>query len=248
VLALTVAPARETRQVVDLTLRVPPQMLVRFGGMPGSANLEAHGVAALELDGVVGDVQAADIGGHVSGTHRNGSLTLTNARDVTLTLVASNATFTGVTGTLSLTARNGETHVERSAAQTTIDATNQKVVVTEPGGPVRLTGSGGELVVDRPLRETHVDVRRMAATITIAAAVPVSVITSDAPVHLALVGEPAVAIDAIATDGGHVTAADFDAEAASVDQSSRIAHVIAGGTTRVVLRNARGDIEITRGK
>jgi len=93
-----------------------------------------------------------------------------------------------------------------------------------------------------------VDVRRMLVELALSTAVPATIITTDEALRVTLTGPPPMTIDALATDGGTVRAADFDLTPTRQERESRLAAPLAGGGPRMVLRNARADIVITRGK
>jgi hypothetical protein len=62
--------------------------------------------------------------------------------------------------------------------------------------------------------------------------------------QILLDGPPAIAIDAMASEGGTVNAEAIGAHAATTDQESRVHHAFPGARASVALRNQRAPIEI----
>jgi hypothetical protein len=243
-LILRVSPVRGTRQTAHLTLRVPARLTAHVEGAPGGTRVTAEGVAALELDAVVGDSTARRVAGAISGSHRNGSLRIAEAGSVNLTLVSSKATLDQVAGPIALTARNGGVEIRGSRGRIELEVTNEDTVIVEPHGTVRVGGSGGRVRVTAPQAVTSLDMRRAAITVTVSHAVALTAITTDAPMQILLDGPPPIAIDAMASEGGTVNAEAIGAHAATTDQESRVHHAFPAARASVALRNQRAPIEI----
>ena len=75
-----------------------------------------------------------------------------------------------------------------------------------------------------------------------------TVITTEEDVRLSLPADAALAIDAVATGSGVVEVTDFDWKISTGDRESRLAQTLGRGGPRAVLRNAGGDIVISRRK
>jgi len=244
-LALRLIFPREARQRAGMVIRVPARLAVRLDG--GSATVSQ--VGAVHLEGVVGDATVSDIERGVTGTHRNGELKLTNAASASLTLVSSNATISGVRGTITLNARNGECTIEDPKGAIEIDENNQEVTIRRPAASVRVTGSSGRITIERPRAEVRVDARRAEVEVTLDAAVPVTALTTDDTLRLLLDGPPSVVVDAVATEGGTVQARDFELDATVSESEQHLAHAFgAPGGARVSLRNQHGEIVIRKAK
>jgi hypothetical protein len=125
--------------------------------------------------------------------------------------------------------------------------TNVEFEIADHAGPIKVTGETGSLRVTRPRKDVGVDVRRMSVDLTMAGAVPVSVITTDETLRLILDGEPGLAIDAVA-EGGAIRATDVSLEPTREGSASRLKATLGDGGSRAVLRNARADIVISRRK
>ncbi len=240
VLALRVTHPLQARLTSTMTLRVPARLAVRLEGVRRAA--VSH-VGALHLEGFVGDAQISEIAGAVSGSHRNGTLTLAGAASVTLTLTGSRTTLSGIRGVTSVTGRGGEVRLTDPAGPVDVNGTDLDVAITTPRARVRIDASNGDVVVDRPAAETEINGRRLDVTLTLAAAVPVTAATTEGSLTLLLDGPPAVTIDAATSDGATIDASAFGVVAAPIDRGQRLAHRF-GDAARVALRNQRGAIVI----
>jgi hypothetical protein len=244
-LTLRLTFPREARQRAGMVVRVPVRLAVRLDG--GSATVSQ--VAAVHFEGVVGDASVSDVEHAVTGTHRNGELKISNVASASLTLVSSNATLTGVRGAITLNARNGECVINEPKGSVEIDENNQEVTIRRSAGPVRVTGSNGRITVERPRAEVRIDARRAEVEVTLDAAAPVTALTTDDTLRLFLDGPPSVVVDAAATDGGSVQAAEFELVATVADAEQHLTHAFGGaGGARVSLRNQHGEIVIRKSK
>ena len=90
------------------------------------------------------------------------------------------------------------------------------------------------------MRSTEVEV-------TLTRSVPLSLLTTEDTLRLLLDGPPALALEAIASEG-QIQAADFQLQSESGDRETRLSHVFGAGGPRVTLRNSRGDIVIRKAK
>ena len=247
VLSLRPTAARNVRQVVRLTLTVPASLAVRIATQ-GNSRLEASDVSAVHLDNVVGDVRINRVKGQVTGSHRNGDILIFGAGGVNLTLVSSKLTVETIDGGVTLNARNGPARISEVKGPLVLDLSNAEAWVVRPRGTVRVNGSGGRVSIDDPAKPVNVDVRRTNLTLTLAQPVPVTAITTDAPLHLALTGPPSIALDAVALDGGSIDARDFSLTTDTSDDQTRVKHAFGAGTAAVALRNQHGEIVISRTK
>jgi hypothetical protein len=249
VLAVRVAYPQDAQQWASLVLRVPSRLAIRVDGGIG---VQAAGVRALRLENVMGDVVAESIAEGVTGSHRGGQLTVTGAGSVNLALNASQARFLRILHDVTLNARNGRCDLAEVHGAIVVDEAAQQVTIVAPAGTVRVSGSSGRVTIDRPRQDVRVDVRRAEVDVTLSEAVPLTLVTTENPLRLRLGASASVTVDAIATDGGHIQAADFGLAPESVDQEQRMSHAFhapgAASAPRVVLRNARGDIVIKKTK
>jgi hypothetical protein len=247
-LRLRVPGGRGIRQIARLSLAIPVRLAVFVDGNGTNTRVRAEHVAALHLDGVVGDSTATTIAGAVTGSHRNGSLAISDAGSVTLALVSSRLSITRVAGAVSLIARAGRAEIGATTGPIELDGTNEESTITSPVKPVRIGGTGGRVHVIAPQGHVVIDVRRTAVEVTLERAVEVTATTTDAPIQVWLKSDAAVAVDAAAADGGLVDASAFGLTAISLDQESRLRHAFHDGTTTVALRNQRGNIVLAGAK
>jgi hypothetical protein len=244
VLALRVTHPPQARSTSTLAVRVPSRVAIRIESIRRATIAE---VDAVHLENVVGDIQLKAVAGAVSGSHRNGAITVTGAGSVALTVTGSRATLTAVGGSVHLTGRGGELHVADPGGAVEVTGTDLNLVIARPRGAVRVSGSNGQVAIDRPRATTDIDGRRLEITVTLDAAVPVTAATTERPLRVVFDGAPAVTIDAVASDGATIDATALDLTAEPIERGQRLLHRV-GGDTRVALRNQRGAIVIGRTK
>jgi len=245
-LGLRVTYPPEARQTARLTLKVPASLAVRIDGPRFNSEVHANHLAAIQLD-AIGDVTIENVTGAVTGTHRTGELKVTDAQSVGLTLVSSSAELRGVRGTMTINARNGSTSIEQASGNVEIDENNNEVKLTGVAGTTRVVGTGGTVTIENPRGEVKVDVRRSEVEIAIDKPIAVTALTTDEPLRLLVDDESGVMVDALASDGGTIQGKDFSLAPEQHDQETRVIHTF-GGTTRVSLRNQRGEIVLRRRK
>ena len=245
-LALTVTYPKEGQQWGALVVRVPARLAVRVSGNGGA---DVSGVKSVDLDQVSGSTSIREISGAVTGSHRNGDLTLEKIGAADLNLTGSRTKVNGVEHNLMLSSRNGRVEISAAKGLVEIDETNQEITVREPAGGVRVTGTSGRVTIEDPRQEIKVDCRRAEVELTLSQSVPATLLTTDEPIRLTLAGTPQIALDAAASDGGVIHAEDFDLEVKSAEGEQHVAHNFgASPTARVTLRSARGDIVIRKAK
>jgi hypothetical protein len=243
VLVLRAGYPRELRQVASITLRVPERLSVRVEGAQGRATLEVTGTSGVQLDGVVGDVRIGDVGGKITGTHRNGELTIARAAAVNVTLVSSKATLEAIEGPITVSARNGRCQIAGSTGPIELDATNVDISIVKSAGVLRVRGNGGAIAIDDPRAEVNIDVRRAAVAVTAARPVPMTILTTDAPLSVRLAGPPAIKLDAVTTEGT-IDASDFSLTPEAAGDETRLVHSFGTAVAPVALRNRRAPIVI----
>lgn len=245
-LGLRVSYPPEARQTTALEVRVPHRLRLRIeGGNSG----EFKDFRVLRLEGVLGEVDAQNITEEVSGSHRNGRLTLADVGAVTLTLQSSRALLTDISGPIVLNATRGETRIVDSTGTVRVEQSNNELRLEQPRGAVEVSGSGGEVDVIDPLGELRIDVRRTEVTLTVSHAVPMTVITSDEPLRLFLDGPPSVVVDAVVAGSGDVVADEFGLTPTTAQDETSLTHAFGTEPTiRISLRNRRDDIVIRKRK
>jgi hypothetical protein len=248
-LALRVTYPRGGTQTATIELRVPSQLAVRVESSGPAARAQVSGVASVDLSGISGETSVRNAPGGVSGTHQRGDLTVENVGSVNLTLTASRATFSGVQKGLTITARSSsECQIRGSQGPINIDENNAEITITAHAGPIRVSGTSGRVTIERPQQEVRVDARRTEIEVILAAAVPMTLLTTAETLRLLLDGPPEVTLDAIVTDG-KIQAGDFNLTPEGSEQEFRLTHSFGSDRApRVSLRNQNGDIVIRRRK
>ena len=245
-LTLRVEYPPEARQTSELVVKVPLRMNVR---VQGGSRLEATNVASIRLEGVTSTVKIASIAGAVTGSHRGGSLDVSGAGAVRLTLSGSQAKFQEVRQALTLDMRNTECEIEEPKGTVEIEEINSRITIADPAGPVRVGGERGRVVVNAPQAEIRVDVRRAEVEVSLKASVPLTLVTTDEELRLVLDGPPAIEIDAVASNGSISTPGLDDLKPETTDRETRLTHSFGkNATVRASLRNLRGEIVIRMAK
>jgi hypothetical protein len=103
------------------------------------------------------------------------------------------------------------------------------------------------VTITSPHDETSVDMRGAEIEVTLTRAVALSLLTSEDTLRLLLGGSPALAIDAIASEG-QIQAGDFQLQSEAGDREAKLSHTFGERGPRVTLRNSRGDIVIRKAK
>jgi hypothetical protein len=248
--AFRVTYPRGGQQTAAIVLKVPSHLAIRVESGGPAARAQVSGVASVDLGGISGETSVTDTPGGVSGTHQRGDLTVSNVGSVNLTLTNSQATFTGVQKGLTIIARSStECRITGSQGPLIVDENNAEITVTGHAGPIRVTGTSGRVTIDRPQQEVKVDTRRAEIEVTLAAAVPMTLLTTAETLRVLLDGPPVVTIDAIVTDGGHIQAGDFNLTPEGSEQEFRLTHSFGSDRApRLALRNQNADIVIRRTK
>ena len=127
-----------------------------------------------------------------------------------------------------------------------LDTTNESVVVTAPAWTVRANSTGGELTIDRPRQAVHLDTRRVLVVLILDRAVPITAISTDAPVELRLIGSVPITLDVAAIEG-LISADAFGLTPERTRDEQRLEHQF-GEAARVSIRNTRGPIVLASGK
>jgi hypothetical protein len=233
----------EYRQSASMVVRLPS----RLGVLVSGANrVDVSDVANAHLEGIGGDCSVSRVAGALSGTHRNGSLKIDGAGSIKLGLQRSRATIQSVERGVTLDARDGECRIANARGPIEIDEQRADIVITSPAGPVRVGGVDGRVVVTDPRAETRIDVRRAEVEVQLAAAVPLTLLTTEDTLRLIFAGPPRVTLDALA-NGARIQATDFDLTIETHEREQRVVHAFGGsGAPRVSLRNTRGDIVIRK--
>ncbi len=236
----------EGSQTASLVLRVPERLAV---WIEGGIGVKVSHVAAARIDGAGGGVEASAVSGALTGTSRSGTFTVRDAGSVKLTLVRARATFSGVAKGLTLDLNGGECRISGSSGPIDITANNATTSIDAHDGAVRVSGQNGAITIDSPRAETTLDLRHTAVTLTLAAPVPLTLVTTDEALRLTLVGPPLITLDAIGRAGSTMHLEGFDFEPERLDSETHLLHRFGDAhAPRVSVRNTRGEIVIARRK
>jgi hypothetical protein len=242
-LALGADYPSEGSQVAALTLRVPMRLSARIDN---AQSVRVTHIGSVRFDGMSGEAVLQGLSGAVTGQFRTGSLSVTGASSVDMSLQGANATLDGVTHDTTLTVRSGRCTLSHILGAIEIDATNTEVFVTEPKGSLHVTASGGHVSVARPEHAIDVEGRRTGLDVTLTVAVPMTLITSEEPLSLRFqTAPPPMTIDAATSDGGSIRADDPRLVITTDKRTKRLLYDFGGPSApRAVLRNQRGEIVI----
>ena len=238
---------REGTQTARLTLRVPERMAVR---VEGTSRVQVSQVAGVDLRNIAGETSISNVPA-VTGSHRAGDLTVTGAAKVDLTLSASRAKIRAVTDSIQLNARNGECAIANSSGALAVTMSNVELTVDHhEKGTIKIGGDGGRATISTLVSPLSIDARRMLVDLKVdtEAAGDITVITTEEPVRLTLAGDASLAIDAVTTDAGAIKVTDFEFSPVVKERESRLTATLGRGGARAVIRNASGDIVISRRK
>ena len=246
VLGLTTWFPDEGTQTAKLTLHVPEHLLVR---VEGSRRVQVSQVASVDLRNITGETTVSNVP-VVTGTHRAGDLTVSGAATVDLTLVSSRAKIRDVTQSIQLNARNGECTISSSTGTIAVTTANVELTIDHhQKGAIRIAGETGRVTLNGPATPVSIDARRMLVDLKLEQPLPedITVITSEEPLRVTISGDAALVIDAVANHAA-VKVTDFDWTPSTNDRESRLSATVGRGGARAVLRNAGGDIVISRRK
>ena len=246
VLGLTTTFPREGTQTAKVILHVPERLLVR---VEGSRRVQVSQVASVDLRNIAGETSVSNVKA-VTGNHRAGDLTVSGAATVELTLTSSRAKIRDVTQSIQINARNGECAISSSTGTISVTTANVELTIDHhEKGAIRVAGELGRVTLNAPASPLSIDARRMLVELKLEQALPedITVITSEEPLRVTISGDAALVIDAVANDAA-VKVTDFDWAPSTTDRDSRLTATLGRGGARAVLRNAGGDIVISRRK
>lgn len=230
-------------QTATIILKVPTRLGVRVESGRG---ITISNVATAHLEGNRGNVTLNGITGAVTGIHQDGDFTVTGARSVKLRLLRSRGVIAKVADGLILDVRDGDCKISDSAGALEVDETRADISISQHRGAVTVRGTDGRVTVDRPTTDTRVDTRRAEVEMVMDRAVTATILTTDEPVRLMLVGTPAFLLDAAATVAA-IQATDFGLTPEISAPDARLSHTFGSGSNvRVTIRNTRGDIIIRK--
>jgi hypothetical protein len=225
-------------------LHVPSRLTVRVEGTSSTHVAVSH-VAGVRLGNILGETELSAISGPVTGQVRGGTFDLDGAESVTLTMQGTMATLANVAQKNSLTLRAGRCTVRGGTGPVDVDATNTDLTL-EATASAHVSASAGRIALRAPQKLIEIDGRRTRVDVTLAGPAPVTVITTEEPIHLSFASAiPAIVLDAASSDGGSIDAGDPRLETTTENRTTKLTHAFGPASApRVVLRNSRGPIVI----
>jgi hypothetical protein len=243
-LALAIEYPKGGSQTSQLTLHVPSRLTVRVEGTSSTHVAVSH-VAGVRLGNILGETELSAISGPVTGQVRGGTFDLDGAESVTLTMQGTMATLANVAQKNSLTLRAGRCTVRGGTGPVDVDATNTDLTL-EATASAHVSASAGRIALRAPQKLIEIDGRRTRVDVTLAGPAPVTVITTEEPIHLSFASAiPAIVLDAASSDGVSIDAGDSRLETTTENRTTKLTHAFGPASApRVVLRNSRGPIVI----
>jgi hypothetical protein len=233
------------QQTPALVLRVPKRLAIRLQNVGRPVVSE---VASLRLDPATGETKISQVAGAVTGSHRGGSLLVSDVGSVKLLTSNSAARFVGIRNGATIDVRSGGScSVADSGGPLEIENANAEIVVAQHKGSIRIVGTGGQVTVNGPTAETRIEVRNSEVEVAMSAPIALIAQTTDQPLRLLLTGPPPIAIEALTT--GQVQANEFGLTPERDGDRQRLSTTFGDrASTKVLLRNTRSDIVIRKGK
>jgi hypothetical protein len=229
-------------QTATIVLRVPRRLAVRVESGRG---ITISNVATAHLEGNRGDVTLTGIAGAITGIHQDGDFTATGAASVKLRLLRSRGVITHINDGVILDVRDGDCKIADSGGAMEVDETRGEVTITGHRGRITVRGTDGRVTIQHPTAETRVDTRRAEVELVMERAVVTTVLTTDEPIRLLLVGTPNFVLDSAANVAA-IQATDFGLTPEATPPDMKLAHTFGSGGARVTLRNTRGDIIVRK--
>jgi hypothetical protein len=233
-------------QRATVKLKVPDRLRVR---VDNSGPVTIANVASVELNAARGTAAVSRVAGTVTGSHRGGTLNLTDVGSVKLSTQAVDLRVVG-TKDLALTIRSGEAHVEGVAGTMEIesnqaDVTLQKLERVAP--PLRINANGGTVTVAGLQTEARIDGRNTALTIAMDRAAPVA-IYNEGDEDIAFTPPPGgFKLDVLVREGEltppyEVKQLGLTPTTSEEQKEVRAAAAVGGGGPTITLRAVRGDV------
>jgi hypothetical protein len=230
------------RQVAALTLKVPKRLAIRLEGGTGIRVID---VDTLKVMGGSGGGTLSGIVNGITGDMRGGTIEISDAGPLSLTLTTAQSTITKVHGTMRLDVRSGRCKASEVTGDVEIDTRQAEIDLAEMDGTVRVGGQGGGHVhVAGPRAEVRIDIRRSSLAVELTRAVPLRLSTTDGNIDLRLADGLAIDLDAAATDG-EIAAGDWQLQPTQSNHDTRLSHTW-GKAALVTVRTSRGDITIKK--
>jgi len=231
------------RQRSRLLLKVPARLLVSADSV---TRLQMTGVEGVELFNTRGEAELKNIAGRVSGTHRGGTLLVSDAGPVKLTTFGSDVRLERIRNEVSITTRGGDLKGSELAGPVDVDANGTDVEIEKlekTVGVVRVNASGGSVSVKGLRTEARIDVRGAEVDVIVDRAAPVA-IYSEGGESVDFTPPPeGYQLDAVASHA-RVTVADDVVPVVTDGEEQRATGAVKGGGPTITIRTGRGSINV----
>jgi hypothetical protein len=174
---------RQGRPAVDLRLKVPARLAVALGV---AGVVEAQGVAGVSLDTARGNVTLRRIAGPVEGDQRDGMLEISGARSLDLETRRVTLRLEGIDGDVKVEAVDGGIDARGLKGRTTLDTRRATLEVSGQSGLLEIEGQDGRVEVRGLTAELRFDGTRLPLRVEMAAAVPVTVESTEGAIDVLL--------------------------------------------------------------
>jgi hypothetical protein len=244
VFVVTTRGVAGSRLNANATLKIPARLQVTI---ENTRTADIRGVAAVALFRMTGEAQLQSIHGLVSGSHRNGRLTISNAGRVDVAIISSDLELSDVHEGVRLAFRNGSARLAKTQGLVDIDGESYRLVMTEAASTVKVAGADAEVRLERPRGPVRLETRRTSVFVEVDRPVPMMIYTTERKLEVQVDDTLPVTIDARAIDGGRIDASALGLTAEQSNGEAQLRHRV-GDAAEIVLRNQHGEIEIDRRK
>jgi len=227
------------------TLRVPRAWLVTI---EGSNKADVADLGGVYLHRMTGEAHLRGIRGEVTGSYRNGKLSVVDADRIDLLLVQSQAEVAKVRDSVRLGFRGGSAKLSSISGTATIEGDDYEVSIVEPAAPLRLSGAHAKVRIDRPRASVRADMRWSKVFVELDRALPLAITTTEERLEVQLDDDSLpITINARTIDGGTIDASTLHLSPETHERDSTLTHHVEGGA-EIVLRNQRDVIVIAKRK
>ena len=231
-------------QRARLALKIPSRLLTGLDSTSG--RLEVAGVAGVELLNTRGEAQIRKIAGRVTGTHRGGTLVVTDSGPVKLSTFGSDVRLEQIRNEVTLTIRGGDLKGSELAGPIDIDANGSDVELEKldkTGGIVRVNASGGSVSVKGLRTEGRIDARNADVDVIVDRAAPLAIYSEGGNEVDLTPPAGGYQLDAVATNAS-VSIADGSVPVVTDGQQQRATGAVKGGGPTITIRSGRGSITV----
>jgi hypothetical protein len=229
-------------QRAKLRLKIPSRLLVT---LETNTRLEVSDVAGVELNSR-GDIRLRKVGGRVTGTHRGGTLAISDGGSIKVTTVNCDVQVERIKNEASLNTRGGDLKGTELAGPIDIEASGTDIVLEKlekTTGILRIHAVSGSVSVKGLRTEGRIDVREADVDVIV-----------DRAATLAIYSEGGDDVDLTPPDGGYqldavatnadVTVAGEAVPVVKTGEERRATGAVKGGGPTITIRTARGSITV----